>query len=96
MKKAMTLGEVLITLTVIGITFVLSMPILNNYMKNNDTRTRLKKVQMILDDFVARSELTNGPMDTWPTGAAIGNIRTNFWPRYMEPYFTSSKLCSNM
>ena len=52
MKKAMTLGEVLITLTVIGITFVLSMPILNNYMKNNDTRTRLKKVQMILDDFV--------------------------------------------
>ena len=96
MKKAMTLGEVLITLTVIGITFVLSMPILNNYFKNNDNKTRLKKVQMILDDFIARSELENGPMDTWPIGAAVGNMYTDFWPRYMQPFFTSSKVCSNM
>lgn len=96
MKKAMTLAEVLIVLTIIGVTFVLSMPVLNNYFKNNDNKTRLKKVQMILDDFVGRSEIVNGPMDTWPMGAAVGNMYTNFWPKYMQPFFTSSKICSNM
>ena len=96
MKKAMTLAEVLIVLSIIGVTFVLSMPILNNYLKNSDTRARLKKVQMVLDDFVARSELRNGPMDTWPIGAAVGNMYTDFWPKYMEPFFTSSKICSSM
>ena len=96
MKKAMTLAEVLIVLTIIGVTFVISMPILNNYFKNNDNRTRLKKVQMILDDFIARSEIANGPMDTWPVGAAVGNMKTSFWPKYMQPFFNSSKLCTNM
>ena len=95
MKKAMTLAEVLIVLTIIGVTFVISMPILNNYFKNNDNRTRLKKVQMILDDFIGRSEIANGPMDTWPVGAAVGNMKTSFWPKYMQPFFTSSKKPKN-
>ena len=96
MKKAFTLAEVLITLTIIGVVAMMTIPTLNNHVGDADKVAKVKKVQMVLDDMVVKSELVNGPMDTWPVGAAVGNIKTDFWPKYMEPFFTSSKLCSNM
>ena len=96
MKKAFTLSEVLITLTIIGVVAALTIPSLNNHVGEADKIAKIKKVQAILGDMLVLSEIANGPMENWPVNENVGNMKTKFWPKYIKPFFNSTKLCNNM
>ena len=96
MRKAFTLAETLITLAVIGIVAAITIPVMNNTVGEKDKIAKVKKVQSTLDNMLVQSELVNGPIESWPMDADIGNMKTSYWPKYIEPFFSSPKLCSNM
>ena len=80
MKKAFTLSEVLITLTIIGVVAALTIPSLNNHVGEADKIAKIKKLQSIQGDMIVLSEIANGPMENWPINENVGNMKTKFWP----------------
>ena len=65
MKKAFTLAEVLITLSILGIVAAISIPNLIQNYKEKSTVVKLKKVYSQLQNAFDVEEAINGPYDTW-------------------------------
>ncbi len=65
MKKGFTLAEVLITLGIIGVVAVLTIPPLVQNHRKTVAETRLKRFYSMINQAVQLSELDHGPQDTW-------------------------------
>jgi prepilin-type N-terminal cleavage/methylation domain-containing protein len=88
MKKAFTLAEVLITLGIIGIVAVLTMPVLvANYQKKVIV-TRMHKFYSAFNQALKLSEIDNGEISTWKFGT-LYNKASNviFYETYLKDYF---------
>lgn len=98
MKKAFTLAEVLITLSIIGIVAALTMPTLIQNHKKHEASARLKKFYSIISQAILLSESEHNSIDNWEMTTyletedgqydykANGNITNNFFFKYIEPY----------
>lgn len=95
MKKAFTLAEVLIALVIIGVIAAITIPTIVADSQKQEKISRLKKVQTTLGGLILRSNVDNGPMNTWPMGGEIGDVREDYWNVYFRPYFSDVRLCSN-
>ncbi len=62
LKKAFTLAEVLITLTIIGIVAAMTIPTLMSKYKDQATVTKLKKAQSVLSNALLSATAKNGPL----------------------------------
>lgn len=80
-KRAFTLAEVLITLTILGVIAMLTVPnTIKSYQKTR-TVTALKKIYSEIDRAMTISVIENGPATSW-TGTEHEKIR-----KYIVPYF---------
>lgn len=64
-KSAFTLAEVLITLAIIGIVAVLTVPTLINNYNKKETSVRLKRFYSMMQQAIQLSEIDNGAATTW-------------------------------
>ena len=83
-KVAFTLAEVLITLGIIGVVAVLTLPSVVIKYREQATVAKLKQVYAILDQ--AFSQMTNdeGTIDTWDEGAARKQKIEELIPKYLK------------
>ena len=90
-KSAFTLAEVLITLGVIGVVAAMTMPALISNHNKSVVEARLSKAYNVFSNAIRLSEIDNGMMKDWPTGANLD--MDHFWNAYIKPYFVGAKLC---
>ena len=94
-KNGFTLSEVLITLAVIGVVAVLTLPdLIQNYQKSV-TETRLKKAYSMLTQVVEMAKIENGPVKFWDLGFS-GNYAENtrlVAEKYILPYIKGATYC---
>lgn len=64
-SEAFTLAEVLITIAVLGVVAVLTIPNLDYSPSSRETVTKVKKVYSALTDAYDRAQVTYGEIDTW-------------------------------
>ena len=91
-KIAFTLAEVLITLGIIGIVAAMTIPtLISNYQKKQRL-VQLKNSFSVVSNAIRLSEVDNGPMSIWPTGAEM-DVNA-YWVKYLKPYFANPILCA--
>ncbi len=84
-KTAFTLAEVLITLAIIGVVAVLTVPTLVSNYKKKTIETKLVRIYSLMNQAISLSEIENGPKETW-------NFESdNFWDTYFDNYIKSIK-----
>ena len=83
-KAAFTLAEVLITLGIIGIVAAMTMPMLLENTKKQQTVAQLKKSYSVLSQAVKLSELENGSCDYWEYTLPV----EQFVNRYLRKFLT--------
>ena len=101
MKKGFTLAEVLITLAVIGIVAVMTIPNLVQSYKKKEVETKLLRFYSVINNAIALSEIDNGNKTTWPepndiTDAEVtklgGKSKIDAWLiKYIIPYVKITK-----
>lgn len=79
-EPAFTLAEVLITLGIIGIVAVLTIPPLISKYEKHVIEVGIKKTYLDLYNAIKKSEEDNGPVSEWDWGD------NNFINRYLAPY----------
>ena len=83
-KAAFTLAEVLITLGVIGIVAAMTMPMIVENTKKQQTVVQLKKSYSILSQAVALSELENGSCDYWDYTLPVDQFVKKYLTKFLE------------
>ena len=92
MKRAFTLAEVLITLSIIGVVAAMTLPTVIGKYKKIQTLTQLKKSYIILAQAVKLSEVRNGSLDYWDYTLPV----KEFWEKYLSNYISiNSKTVSD-
>lgn len=72
-RFAFTLAETLITLTIIGVIAVFTLPTLINKYNEKITVAKVKKVYYMLDQSFQKAVLTYGPVQTWDLEKSVAN-----------------------
>lgn len=90
-RKGFTLAEVLITLAIIGVVAVMTIPTLIKKYEQKVTITKLKHTYSLLNQAYKLSVVDNGELHDW-------NLTTTSEPvqyvkKYWFPYFKGAKLC---
>jgi len=86
---AFTLAEVLITLSVIGVITAITIPTLMQNTQKQDTTTKVQKAYTTLAQAIKKSELDNGPIESWNYNIPNGQ----FMNTYVAPYLNIVKNC---
>lgn len=86
-KKSFSLAEVLITLGIIGIVAVMTIPTLINVQQQQATLSNLRKTTSIINQAIERSEVDNGMINNWsfPAAGDLSALKTWF-DTYLKPY----------
>lgn len=85
--KAFTLSEILITIGIIGIISVMTLPALTKKINRADASSKLKKFNSMMYNVITISEQVNGPVGEWTTATAENDIdTTEFFEKYLKPY----------
>ena len=97
MKKAFTLAEVLITLTILGVIAALTIPNLMKNWEDQHTVSAVKEAYSILNNAIKMAVLENGPVEEWDwpdkTTDSIANQNANYIIDVLKPYLKFSKIC---
>ena len=94
MKLGMTLAEVLITLTILGIIFVTAMPVLNISINDKPYKVQAKKTYAMLTNAMDMSIL-NGQSDSISISFDSDDAISNWFNAYLKPYLQVQKTCVN-
>ena len=92
-KNAFTLAEVLITLAIIGVVAVLTIPSLISKYNEKIIITNLKKTLSELSQAIKLSEVDNGESRFWHYNDITQTAY--FVDTYIAPYFKNVKKCTN-
>ena len=92
-KIAFTLAEVLITLGIIGVVAVLTLPSVIQKQQEKITVNRLKSVYSILSQAFARTIEENGTPDTWGMGGMYDEQSHIIMGNAFVPYLKLSENC---
>ena len=88
-KKAFTLAEVLITLTIIGVIAALTIPNLMQSYKKHQVEVGVKEAYSLISNAIKMSEAENGPASEWNY-----NLDQSTFPKtYIYPYLKVAKMC---
>ena len=88
-KSAFTLAEVLITIGIIGVLAVLTLPSLISHHKMIESVNRLKKTYSVLNQVYKMGELDYGEIENWDW-----NLSTkDFFNKYFVPYLSITENC---
>lgn len=90
-RTGFTLAEVLVTLGIIGIVAALTLPMVIENYKKQETVSRLKKAYTTMTQALKLSEIDNGEMETWDLNSCSNGIE--FFEKYWKKYFKIAKIC---
>lgn len=92
-QKGFTLAEALTILVILGIIFIISIPIIAGYQRKIETETKLKQTYSVLNNAVTNAIAANGPINTWDNVAPDESdlIFSTFFKTYLEPHLSLAK-----
>lgn len=93
--KAFTLAEVLITLGIIGVVAVLTIPAIVQKTQDKETVTAVKKAYSILAQTLNRAVSDNGEINSWDLSGASNGVKSLKLEGYLKPYLNITKDCAN-
>lgn len=94
MKKAFTLADVLITLTIIGIVAMMAIPTMNNNISDMHFKAAARKTFAVLNDAISMTAL-NGYIDTHiPLDSSSSDIKVWF-EKYLSKNLNVIRICDN-
>ena len=88
-KKAFTLAEVLITLSIIGVIAAITVPTLMTNIEHQKTAVFLKKAHTVLNQATKMSTVDNGDYSIWDKDIE----HEEFIKQYYAPYMKVVKFC---
>ena len=98
MKKAFTLAEVLVTLSIIGVVSALTVPTLTNRISEKQVVEKVKTAYSFLSDAFSKAKMDNGDFETWDISEYNTRNGAEKLQSYFEPYFktisTDNDFCS--
>ena len=98
MKKAFTLAEVLVTLSIIGVVSALTVPALTNRISEKQVVEKVKTAYSFLSDAFSKAKMDNGDFETWDISEYNTRNGAEKLQSYFEPYFktisTDNDFCS--
>lgn len=95
MKKAFTLAETLITLAIIGIIAVLTIPTLLHNIKVKQTVVGVKEAYSIAANAIKMAEIEYGPVPTWEIGQHDSEAGANKLANIIFQYMKTVKTCKS-
>lgn len=90
-KLGFTLAEVLITLVVIGIVAVLTLPAMIQSYKKHIVEVKLKKFYTLMQEVVKLSEIENGDKKEWIVYDSTHSVY-DFYSKYLAKYLNVVKV----
>lgn len=84
LKKGFTLAEVLITLGIIGVVAVVTIPLVLRYYKKLVLETQFKKTYSDLNNLILRSMADNGHYQFWDYTMGYKNFVNTYFAPYMQ------------
>ena len=93
-KTGFTLAEVLITLTIIGVIAVLTIPNLMQKHQDQEMISRLKKSYSVFTNAYQLSIRENGTPSEWNTTSTDTTIRSDEFLKNLLPYLKTQKVCT--
>lgn len=90
-KCAFTLSEILITLGIIGVVAVLTMPSLINHFEKKQTIAKLKTSYSILSNAVKASIIDNGEISDWDFSLNEEDFIDKYFAKYLKIINKSSR-----
>lgn len=97
MNKGFTLAEILITLGIIGILSVMTMPGLIAEYNKKQTAIKLKRLYSLISQAYVHSEADNGPSEHW-ISQSEGDVKAktlSYVKQYWEPYLQVLNYCDD-
>ena len=91
LSNGFTLAEVLVTLGIIGIVAALTLPMVIENYKKQETVSRLKKAYTTMTQALKLSEIDNGEMEYWDLSSCSNGVE--FFEKYWKKYFKIAKIC---
>jgi type II secretory pathway pseudopilin PulG len=89
MKKALTMGELLVTMAIIGVIAILVLPgLIKDYQKKLFS-TKLKKSVELIDNAVNQACIDNGVSYFYQTPYSVSNDATS-WNKFLKKYFKAA------
>lgn len=88
-KIGFTLSEVLIALVIIGVIAAITVPVIFENYKKQETISRLKKTYSTLSQGLRTSQTENGPFSEWPIAEEMEV--SSYFKQYWHPYFQIMK-----
>lgn len=92
--NAFTLAEVLITLGIIGVVAMMTIPSLVMTQQKQVTASRLKKAYSTFYQAVEMSKNDNGDPTNWDNPSLSDAAMINWWNKYIVPYLGTSQTCT--
>lgn len=94
MKKGFTLSEVLITLVIIGVVAMMTIPTLNNNTREMELKSKAIKTFSMLTQAMGMASLQGyAPVHKIVEGDANNLIQ--WYDKYLDPYLVTMKKCSS-
>ena len=94
-KDAFTLAEVLITLMILGVISILTIPALVRKIEDMQTVTQVKSAYSIFANAYLRAIAENGTGDNWDIGTTNSSQGAIRFYNYLKPYLNIKKTCGN-
>ena len=89
-KKAFTLAEVLITLTIIGIVAAVSIPTMVADHSEKETVARVKKFYTTMEQVYRLAVTEYGPISRWNVPDGMDSASATRFAEYIKPYLNST------
>lgn len=97
-KKAFTLAEVLVSLSLLGIVATMTITSVYSNMQRKHAVEGVRHSYAILQNLIANSEAVNGPVESWafPADQGWGKAEsvTKFCEQYITPFINIRHTCS--
>ncbi len=94
-KCAFTLAEVLITLGIIGTVAAITMPVINQKIREMQTVNRLKQSYSILSQAYERAVQDYGTPDNWDLANSEDKTSSDKLMEKFQPYLKTTKICKS-
>lgn len=96
-KIAFTIVEIIITLIIIGLVSILTLPTVLNSYKKKTTAIRVEKIYNTFSQAIKLSEIENGPVSQWNIDLSSNAIKNTelVVKKYISPYINNLKFCEN-
>lgn len=98
MRAAITLAEVLITLTIISVVAAITLPTLIQHHRNTVVENKLKRFYSVMQQAIKMSEAENGELQYWYQNFGTGYTSADileWYEKYLGKYIKSVKIEQN-